>query len=491
MINLKGIFERASRFVESRLGSADFVFLGCDIDRKGNVHLYSNARLDGYSESGRVYEKVVQKDEVTGKQRNALNRYLVVGPSLRKTNLPDSDEIYTKDLETDLFGINEHPEYVFVPAKNTITKEIVGDRKTYNRMKRKLKESPGDSVLVHECAHRIPPEIRNKLAERFGLGMDEDFSREVQEEMFAKYTEMLYLLENYPGIARKRKKQFEREISEGEKESPHGRDPHPAASKLFFVLEERPELRDFVDSLYADSSNKYALTETEEKRLMEAKNYLNKRFSNRSLGWIKLKKYKRYVEKIKKDLDKELANLLEIVHQSDLLKMAMIREKVGEGRLLYLMSGDDSLPSEIFGDVTYLDHDPESVKNLREKGMRKSIQGDALNLPFRDKTFDLAFLKYPLVSTSKPENDHDERYVKEVDRVLRNGGSIIFVASEDYIEPDILHGMGYVSERIGFPEDITRYGGLAGELNRHLNRHIDFSDYLPIEMPVERLRKQK
>lgn len=255
MIKLKGVFERASSFVESRLGSADFVFLGCDVDRKGNIHLYSDVPLGGYSDSEGVYEKLVRKDEITDDQRNALNRYLIVGPSFRKTNSPDSDEIYTRDLETDLFGVNKHPEYIFVPTKNTLTKEIVGDRKTYKRMRRKMRESPADSILVHERAHMIEPEIREKLAKRFGLGRDEDFSRDVQEEMFAKYTEMLYLRENYPGIARKRKRQFEREIREGEKESPHGRDPHPAASKLFFALEERPELRDFVDSLYGDPLN--------------------------------------------------------------------------------------------------------------------------------------------------------------------------------------------------------------------------------------------
>ncbi len=249
---MKHTFGRALQFIESKFGSTDCTVLGCDIDSEGNLYIYSNTHLEGYSKTNGIYEKIIKINELTKSQRDALHRYLVVGPSVRQTNLPDSDKIYTQDLETELFRVNKQPEYVFIQSKD-ITKEFIGDNDLYVNIIRSIETNPEDSILVHEFAHRIQPKIRRKLAKRFGLGKDKDFSKKVQEEMFAKYTEMLYLEENYPEIAEKRRKHFEAEINEGEKESPHGRDPHPAASKLYFALEKKPELRNFVDSLYTGS----------------------------------------------------------------------------------------------------------------------------------------------------------------------------------------------------------------------------------------------
>lgn len=258
---MKETFDRAMKFVESRLDSMECVVLGCDIDSKGNIHLYSNEALEGYSKTNGVYENVIPNSELTGRQRSALHRYLVVGPSVRQTNLPESDEIYTKDLEADLFGVSRCPEYVFIPT-GKITREFIGDDEFYARILELTKINPEDSILVHEFAHIIKPETRRKFAKRFGLGRNRAFSEAVQEEMFAKYTEMLYLQDNYPDIAWQRLQEFRDEIDRDSKfreshpeypaitDNPHGPDTHPPASKLYFAILENPELRGFVDSIY-------------------------------------------------------------------------------------------------------------------------------------------------------------------------------------------------------------------------------------------------
>ena len=262
---MKEVLDRAIKFIESRFGSADCAVLGCDIDSEKNIHLYSNKALKGYSKANGIYEKVVSFRDLTEKQRNALHRYLVVGPSVRQTNLPESDEIYTKDLEADLFGVNRHPKYIFIPA-GQITREITGDDEPYSQILEFTKTNPEDSILVHEFAHSITPETSRKLAKRFGLGRNRPFSRAIQEEMFAKYTEMLYLQENYPHIANQRSQQFKDEIERDTafrkshpeypaiSDNPHGPNPHPPASRLYFSIVENPELKRFVDSIYKESA---------------------------------------------------------------------------------------------------------------------------------------------------------------------------------------------------------------------------------------------
>jgi len=99
------------------------------------------------------------------------------------------------------------------------------------------------------------------------IGTRRTFSEAVQEEMFAKYTEMLYLQEFYPEAYEKRMAEFQEEIERDARfrelnpvypektNDPHGPDPHPSASKLFFSIEANPELKEFVESLYATKAH--------------------------------------------------------------------------------------------------------------------------------------------------------------------------------------------------------------------------------------------
>lgn len=250
---MKEVLDRAMNFVNSRFNYMDCAVLGCDIDCERNIHFYSNKPLEGYSKADGIYEKAVPFADLTGEQRQALHRYLVLGPTVRRTNLPESDKIYTKDLEAYLFAISGHPEYIFIPT-GQITREIAGDE-NYSGM-------PEDSILVHELGHRITPAIRRKLAKRLGLGKRghsignlsrDDFSRAVQEEMFAKHTEMLYLQENYPDIANQRLQRFEDETKQDiDTGHAHGPDTHPPASRLYFAIEKNPGLKRFVGSLYKE-----------------------------------------------------------------------------------------------------------------------------------------------------------------------------------------------------------------------------------------------
>src|SRR3989338_7061220 len=152
---MKNEFDRALTFAESKLGPTDCVILGCDFDSQGNVRLYSNRPLKGYTKTNGIYENVVPLAELTSRQRSALQRYLITGPSLRQTNLQESDSVYTRDLETDLFKVNNHPEYVFLPTKD-ITRELISDDLSYPAIAERIGTNPSDSILVHELAHRIP-----------------------------------------------------------------------------------------------------------------------------------------------------------------------------------------------------------------------------------------------------------------------------------------------------------------------------------------------
>jgi len=72
-------------------------------------------------------------------------------------------------------------------------------------------------------------------------------------------------------------------------------------------------------------------------------------------------------------------------------------------------------------DVMGIDVSEEMVR-YAQKRMKKVIQGDAQNLPFEDNIFDVVIARSLLHHLASPEQG-----VKEIKRVLKNGGRVIFV----------------------------------------------------------------
>jgi len=75
-------------------------------------------------------------------------------------------------------------------------------------------------------------------------------------------------------------------------------------------------------------------------------------------------------------------------------------------------------------EVTGTDIDPHMVKRTSEKGMR-AVVGDAMHLPFKDKSFDIVYCSFTLLWVEDPK-----RAIEEMARVARS--SVVCLAEPDY-----------------------------------------------------------
>jgi SAM-dependent methyltransferase len=74
--------------------------------------------------------------------------------------------------------------------------------------------------------------------------------------------------------------------------------------------------------------------------------------------------------------------------------------------------------------VEGLDQDPRMVRSARERGF-DAVQGDALALPFDDRSFDVVYCSFTLLWISDPQTA-----VREMSRVARR--HVVFLAEPDY-----------------------------------------------------------
>jgi len=255
---MKEAIMKGLEFATTRLGLEEFHVLGCDYDSRGNVCLFCNLELPNYSRAGQIYEKSIPLASLTSNQYKALHRYLVVGPCLRKTNLPESASIYTEDLEAGLFEVDKAPDYVFLPTVR-ITRTVLGDGKPYERIMQYLATFPPDCILAHEAGHKKAVKVANEMAEQFGC--DDTFGPATCEETLAKYAEMLYLEENYPELYERRRQEFLEDVSTLRAPrdpdeiypdiicDPLIKSPHVLSSEQYLAIEKEGGSRDFVDSL--------------------------------------------------------------------------------------------------------------------------------------------------------------------------------------------------------------------------------------------------
>lgn len=98
--------------------------------------------------------------------------------------------------------------------------------------------------------------------------------------------------------------------------------------------------------------------------------------------------------------------------------------EVGCGTGAIISELTNRLSGELFG----VDIDYSSCRYTRQKNLNaKIINTDGLNLPFKNKTFDVTLCHYYLIWISQPE-----KAFQEMMRVTKNGGRIIIASEPDY-----------------------------------------------------------
>lgn len=154
------------------------------------------------------------------------------------------------------------------------------------------------------------------------------------------------------------------------------------------------------------------------------------------------------------------------VHLFPLLKRWGAEEK---GILLDLGCGESPYKS-------FFPHVKKYLRIDRNKIDDEVITGDLINIPLPDETVDMVLLFQALADLPEPL-----RCLKEVHRVLRQGGRIMIFESMSYPEHDLPHdyyrimppGIEFLTSQCGFQrEEIHRLGGLFTRFGQLWNIHI-------------------
>lgn len=179
--------------------------------------------------------------------------------------------------------------------------------------------------------------------------------------------------------------------------------------------------------------------------------------NNTNLAWEKRSKV--YGTKIEGVLPKFLPALINGYLDEWMYEQVKLKIKNGELKILDLGCGYGRLSGHIlrdFPEVKTFGIDVSSNyvnlynKNLSPRG--KAVAGDVRKLPFKDSFFDNVFMVTTLMYLVK--NSDQTRAMKEIFRVLKPGGSFVFI------------------ERNTVGQSIVTVGGLVGKIRGQSNKEI-------------------
>ncbi len=187
-----------------------------------------------------------------------------------------------------------------------------------------------------------------------------------------------------------------------------------------------------------------------------------------------------YIHGTTKSEQARLAKLNQLTNDS----FVSFLELTNTSRVLELGSGLGILASEVAkkvprGEVWGVEYSTDQLKLAKsESGNLRFVQADAHHLPFRDKTFDVAYSRYVLEHLADPV-----RVLEEVHRVLKPGGKM-FVQENNILmcmfDPDCPK-FDRVWSRFAILQ--SRLGGDA-LIGKRLFRHFKNAGFKEIELSM-------